>query len=584
MSSFINRALSKVAPATAVQRELDLIRFKALSETGKVTAGSNEMPSWRETRWPGASRVLRSMASWFAAVGSGTSDLNKGELRTLRARSRDAIRTYPLARAAMARSRTNIVGTGLMCHPSIDYVTLGLTPDQAEETNALLRSGWERWAEDPRECDAESTLDIYGLQSLALFSAMLSGDCFATTPYEVRPGGISGLKVQLLEADRIETPGFDADRVGLYEGVALSVLPAVPGCPIGYWVRSNHPGDSLATATAPTWTFFDAFGAETGRRRVMHVWNDKERPGQVRGAPFLSSVLEPLRQLAKWSDNELMAAVVSSMFTVFIEKGADAFDANGDPISAFGGMPYPNDPTGPDPSTFLPPATASNVALGNGAIVELANGDKANFANPSRPNAQFDPFFTAVTKQIGAALELPLDELLLHYQASYSAARAAMLQAWRFYLLRRTALAGQFCQPIYCLHLDEEVASGRISLPGYADPIKRRAWSNALWIGPARGAMDELKEAMAAEKRIEIGVSNESIECAAMTGETRDQIYAQQVREINQRKKDMTWDKRPASATRYSATVDPFNMPEPVSDPSQVDNPPDDGSDPGSIG
>src|SRR5690606_19417135 len=81
-----------------------------------------------------------------------------------------------------------------------------------------------------------------------------------------------------------------------------------------------------------------------------------------------------------------------------------------------------------------------NIALGNGAVVDLAPGEKANAANPSRPNANFDPFFVAVVKQIGAALELPLDELMLHYQASYSAARAAMLQAWRFYTARRWVL------------------------------------------------------------------------------------------------------------------------------------------------
>jgi capsid protein len=184
----------------------------------------------------------------------------------------------------------------------------------------------------------------------------------------------------------------------------------------------------------------------------------------------------------------------------------------------------------------------------------------------------------AVAKQIGAALELPLDELMLHYQSSYSAARAAMLQAWRFYLLRRTAVAGQFCQPIYCLHLDEEVATGRISLPGYSDPIKRRAWSNALWIGPARGAMDELKEAMAAEKRIEIGVTNEAMECASMSGESRAQIYAQRVREVNQRKIDGTWEKQPTGAVRFTAVTNPDDTVTPPSDPSQADNPQDDGS------
>lgn len=569
MTSLLNRAIAQVAPGIAVQRELDRIRFKALQNAGSISA---EGSRYRETRWAGASRTLRSMASWFAALGSGTSDLNAGEQRTLRARSRDAIRTYPIARGVMTRARTSIVGTGLMCRPAVDYKTLGISADEAEVLNAQIHTAFERWAEDPAECDAEATLDFYGLQSLALYSAMLSGDVIALTPWRVRSGGISGLKIQLIEADRLETPNSEADRVGLINGVALDDL----GAPTGYWIRNSHPGDSLPMQPPPDWIFFPAFGEKTGRRRVLHVWNDKERPGQVRGAPYLAPILEPLRQLSKWTDNELMAAVVSAMFTVFIEKGQEAFDADGNPISAFGGSPANPIATGEaDQSTFVPPTPAQNISMGNGAIVEMAPGDKANFANPSRPNAQFDPFFVAMVKQIGSALEMPSDEILLTYAGSYTAARAAMLQAWRFYLVKRALLVLQFCSPAFGLWMDEEVATGRLSLPGYSDPINRRAYSRSVWIGPARGAMDELKEAQAAEKRIALGVSNESMECAAMTGESRDAVYDQQVREINQRKKDQTWELRPTGVVRYTPPTDPNDSTPAPSDPAQSDNPDD---------
>jgi lambda family phage portal protein len=543
---------------------------------GASLESSSSVSTPHETRWLGASHVVRSLANWFAKVGSGTSDLPANEQRTMRARSRDAFRSDMLARAVLTRARTNIVGTGLMCRPSVDHAALDMEPDAAEALNAELQANWERWADDPLECDAEATLDIYGLQSLTLLSAMLSGDCIALTPFEERQGGISGLKVQLIEADRVENPNCQANRVGLIDGVALSPI----GMPLGYWIRSNHPGDSIVTAVPATWAYFPAFGEETGRRRVLHVWNDKERPGQVRGAPYLAPILEPLRQLRRWTDNELMAAVVSAMFTVFIKKQAEQLDADGNPIPFFPGpvptIPTNPDGTHPDPATFAPPTPANNISMGNGAIIEGAPGDDFVFANPARPNARFDPFFVALAKQIGAALEIPLDELMLQYNASYSAARAAMLQAWRFYISRRTTLTQQFCQPLYGLWMDEEVASGRISLPGYADPIRRRAYSRAIWIGPARGAMDEFKEAQAAEKRIEIGVSTEAMEAAAMTGESRDAIYAQRLREINQRKADGTWALRPAETVRISPPTDPNAEPVPPSDPIQQEEEPED--------
>ncbi len=86
--------------------------------------------------------------------------------------------------------------------------------------------------------------------------------------------------------------------------------------------------------------------------------------------------------------------------------------------------------------------------------------------------------------------------------------------------------------------IDEAVARGLIHLPGYADPAKRKAYCQGIWIGPARGAIDELKEANAAGKRIEIGVSNETLETAAMTGEPWQQVYRQRVREVEQRRSD----------------------------------------------
>jgi lambda family phage portal protein len=486
------------------------------------------------TRWRGASQTLRSMQSWVAGIGSPVSDLPRAEQRVLRGRSRDAYRSHMVARAALTRCRTNIVGTGLICRPGVDQAALGLTEDEADALNATLLRSWERWAEDPVECDIEATLDIYGQQGLALISAMLSGDVFALTPEYLRPGGVSSLKIQFVEADRVSNPFERSDSTHCIDGIEFN-----EAMPVGCWIRNTHPGDRH-TSVMPAWKYYAMFGENTGRRRVLHIWNEKDRPGQVRGAPYLAPILEPLKQIERYGTAELMAAVVSAMLTVFIERDSAATDTNGDPIGPFAEAENAN----------------GDISLGNAAVVDLGPGEKANLANPARPNANFDPFFMAVVKQIGAALELPVDELLLHYEASYSAARAAMLQAWRFYTMRRWFLVQQFCQPIYGLHLDEEVASGRLSLPGYSDPIKRRAYSRAMWIGPARGSMDEYKEAKAAEVRIDIGVSNEAMETAAMTGEDWNTVYKQRAREIAQRRTDNTYSPRTATEMPVDPTID----------------------------
>ncbi|QGA51457.1 phage portal protein [Pseudomonas brassicacearum] len=472
-----------------------------------------------ETRWRGASRMLRSMASWIPGLGSPRRDFNQSERRMLVARSRDAMRNHLIARAAITRLRTNVVGTGLVCRAQVDHEALGLTEEQADELNGRLDRLWSLYADDPRECDAEATLNHYQLQALVLVSSLVAGDVLVASPDQERPGCVFSTRLQLIESDRVGNPNGGMDRVNLVDGVEFDSL----GAPVAYHVCTGYPGEHLAGKPL-IWERLTAFGEETGRRRVLHVLADKERPGQKRGAPYLAPVLEPLQKLERYSSAELMAAVISAMFTVFIKKSSD-FPTGNLPMTALADERPEGDDT-----------TDGELALGEGAVIDLGVGEEPVVANPGRPNAQFDPFFTAVVKEIGAALELPLEELLLHYSSSYSAARAAMLQAWRFYSLRRWWLACDFCQPSRELIIDEAVARGLIDLPGYGDPAKRKAYCQAIWIGPARGAIDELKEANAAGKRIEIGVSNETLETAAMTGEPWQQVFRQRVREVEQRR------------------------------------------------
>lgn len=516
-------------PARAAQRMLDRIRFKQLAEIeASSSTSSGTIPQRSETRWRGASQTLRSMQSWRTSLGSGRSDTTKAERERMAARSFDAYRNHLIARAAITRVRTNVVGVGLQMHPDVDAKALGITEEQADELNETIAAEAALYFENASEIDMEGVLDFAGLQSLALITALLGGDCFALTPMLEFEGNQYELKVQLIDPARVSNINGTPDTAILQDGVELSVQ----GRPIAIHIRNRHPADKTPVVNGDKWERREIFDAD-GRRRVLQVWNDKDRIGITRGAPYLGPILEPLQTLEQYSRAELIAAVISALFTVFIEKSAEQFDDKGNPIPLLPGQ---------QPSAK---GEASELSLGNGAVMDLAPGEKASFANPARPNSQYDPFFLAVVRQIGAALEIPLDELLLNYQASYSAARAAMLQAWRFYSMRRWWLVQQFCHPLYCLWFAEAVARGKLKVTGYEDPRRQAAYHKAVWIGPSRGAMQEKDEVGAARERIDAGFSNETIETAAITGEDWRTVYAQRRRELKRRKADGT-ELRPA--------------------------------------
>jgi lambda family phage portal protein len=162
----------------------------------------------------------------------------------------------------------------------------------------------------------------------------------------------------------------------------------------------------------------------------------------------------------------------------------------------------------------------------------LAPGEDVVIADAKRPASGFDPFVMSMTKQIGAALEIPFELLMKSFTASYSASRASLLEAWKAFKMRRTWFANDFCQPVYELWLAEAVARGRINAPGFFnDPTIKKAWCGAEWIGPAQGMLDPVKEVNAAILRTEHGFSTHERETTELTGGNWDDNIAQITRE-----------------------------------------------------
>ena len=475
----------------------------------------------------GASRTKKSLLGWISQGGSPDEDI-VDNLVTLRERSRDLFMGTPLATGALKTLRTNIVGQGLRLNAQVDGESLGLSADEADEWEANVEREFGLWA-DTQACDAARTNTFGQMQALALLSTMMSGDCFVTLPILPRPGSTYDLRVQLLEGDRVCDPPLGSTEGGgdLFAGVELGEH----GEPLAYWVARHHPGAAQAgfgqaawvtagSAGLPQlvqneWQRIPAFGPLTGRRNVLHLI-EQERPEQRRGVPVLAPVMESLKQLGRYTEAELMAAVVSGFFTAFIKS-----ESPETPL----GQALPDDER-------VDAADPGSIELGNGLVVGLAPGEDVSVANPTRPNTAFDAFVVAVLRQIGSALELPYELIVKNFVSSYSASRAAMIEAWKMFRTRRAWLAASLCQPTYQEWLAEAVAKGRVIAPGFfGDPAVRAAWSQAEWYGPAAGQIDPRKEAEAAVIRVEQGFSSRARETAELTGSDWNRIHQVRVRE-----------------------------------------------------
>lgn len=456
-------------------------------------------------QWFGARFDRRATQNWAPYGGSADAD-SVYDLRWLRNRSRDAMRNNPLALGAVNTVVTTAVGTGLTVRSVIDAATLGMTQEEAQKWQHKAEREFRLWAERADSCDATRTQNFYGLQALAFRSALESGDVGATLPTIKRRSSVYRLKVQLVEADRIVNKGYATNTTTQCQGVTLDQ----DGAPVAYHVMRQHPGGLMPMDME--WDIIPAFGSRTGRRNFLHLY-DKRRPGQTRGIPYIAPVIELLKQLGDYTNAEVTAAVISGMFTVFVtSEDGQGFNTQ--------------------PGDAPAPKSGSTLEMGAGAILDLNPGEKVEFADPKRPNQAFDPFVIAILRQIGVALELPFEVLVKHFTASYSAARAALLEAWRFYKSRRDWLAGMFCQPIYEAFLEEAVLLGRLDAPGFFDdPTIRAAYCGSVWVGDAPGQIDPAKEVNAAKGRLELNLTSLSDEAVALTGADWDSTVERRSRE-----------------------------------------------------
>jgi lambda family phage portal protein len=437
----------------------------------------------------------KSMQEWDP-VASSQNDEFLYQSETIRARSRDLAKNSPIAAGASNTGTTHVIGTGLRLHSQIDSTYLGLSDAETETKQRDLERLW-RMVKD--RLDYEGDVTMTDLQAMCFRGAFESGDILAVRRRDQRAGDILPIKVQLVEADRISNPDEEMDTEKISGGVEANRF----GLVVAYHVADRHPGDVLLNMGVTKWSRIPKVGR--GGTPLSRLIFDKRRPGQRRGVPALAPVMEPLKQISRLTDHELAAAVVSSLFTVFVKTENPSA----------GGLPSAPEGT----ATGDLPSKTGDVYLNPGAIVDLLPGEDIITASPNRPNGQYDPFFRSIVQQIGMALEMPYEILMHLYQNSYSASRAALLDAWRFFRGRRKWMADNFLQMVYEWVVLDAVLEGYLDLPGFlVDPMARSAWLASSWVGDAPGAINEKDSAEAAVIRLDAGLSDRTTEAAEMSG------------------------------------------------------------------
>lgn len=431
----------------------------------------------------------RDGSGWFGNWSHGVRDA-RGDtlphLRQQRGQARDLSRNNGIAAGAMESNVLRAIGTGLALSAQPRVRVLGWTEERGRDWAERTQDEWRMFA-DSEACDWSNRLNFDALCQLVCYAMLDSGDAFTILP-DGKPTASMPykLRLQVIEADRVGNPQNQADTDTICGGIKFD-----QGRPVAANVYRRHPGSTVYSARGALYDgdWYDFVGA-SGRRRVLHHLK-VTRPDQPRGVPYLAPLIALFKQLGTYTDAEIKAAIIAGYHTVFIET-----DGGGDVSKVYGAAaPAGAGGTAPQPS---------EVELGPAAIIGLRKGEKAVISNPTRPSPQFGHFVQAVVDQLGAGSGLGGEMLLKKYNTSYTAARAAFLDAWKHIVDLRMLIVRTFCQPVYETWLAEAVAIGRISAPGFfTDPLARWAYTRALWQGDSQGSINPKDEVAAFVAAIE---------------------------------------------------------------------------------
>lgn len=441
--------------------------------------------------YAGASRQRQQTAGWLVSPKPSSAETAAAR-QTVAARARDLVRNSGVASGAMRKARAQTIGPGFRLRAKPDAEQLGVDPKAAVAFGRDLEAVWNRWAFDPkRQCDV-ARRRTFGQISRTLWSERFqTGENLAVIRWQEDRGTAFATCIQEIDPDRLsnrnDAPDTDLHRQGIHF--------AETGEPIAYDIRERHQADYVAAAKVFEWTTLPRRG-EDGRRIVVHGFAG-DRAEQIRGISPFAPILTAFRNVDRFSESEIGAAIINATFAAFIKSGFDPLATaealgldQGQMTGAVNGWQ----------DARLAMYGEGGLTIHDNKIPALAPGDDVEINNTTRQVGNFAAFKKAFLQDIAAALGLPYPVLSENWEGvSYSSARAALAETWRIVTEDREDFISDTIDPVYYEVMTEAFWRGYLVEPDGWPPFEGNevAYLNADWTGPGRGYVDPEKEARA---------------------------------------------------------------------------------------
>lgn len=441
----------------------------------------------------------RRTKNWKAPGTSASAEI-QGSLDVLRNRSRQLVRDNPYATKGIQAITANVVGWGIVGQIKVDAAqknSSGVNKLSQQRTDELTNV-WNSWA-DSKACDYDGRNTLYGLQRLIMRGVAESGEILIRKRNVSRrtvigkdgfPTEVPPVALQVLESDFLSTQmNWSTIEAGnfIVDGIEFDQN----GNRVAYHLFEEHPGNSFSIISGTA--FKNGFKVNrVPASEVIHVYR-LDRPGQVRGVPWLAPVMMRLRDFDEYEDAQLVRQKIAAMFAVFVKDldGVDSLlaqNATGD--SSLG------EKVEPGIIEILPPG--KDISLAQPPIVQGYGEYSSNVLH-------------AIAAGLGVTYEALTGDMS---QVNFSSARMGFLEMNRnIEEWREDIMLAQFLNPTFDWFRQGAEIIG-------VDTTRSRA----IWSAPRREMIDPVKEVAAAKDAIRSGLMTQS-EAIRMAGNDPQRFF-----------------------------------------------------------